>query len=75
MDTHYGITVRVIAGLDELGGNARYFTEGIKQDIHNAANDTMESVIDYAIESAKRIIIITARHHIDKFLSTQPRVF
>lgn len=75
LDTQYGITVRVIAGLDELGDNVKHITEGMEKEIRNAANDAVESVIDYAIESAKSIIINTARHHIGKFISIQPRVF
>lgn len=75
LDNHYGITARVIAGLDEMSDNIDYYVERKKQDIQSVANDTIESVIDYAIESVTKIIINTARHHIDKFLSTQPKVF
>lgn len=75
LDEHFGITDRVIKGLDEMESNVNYYIEKTKQNIQDTTNDAIESVIDYAIESAKRIIINTARHHIDKFLSTQPRVF
>lgn len=75
LDAHFGITERVIKGLDEMEGNVNYHIEKTKQNIQNTANDAIESVIDYAIEYAKIIIINTARHHIEKFLSTKPRVF
>jgi hypothetical protein len=75
LDNQFGITDRVIKGLDEIENNVNLYIERTKQDIQDTTNDVIESVIDYAIESAKNIIINTARHHIDKFLSTQPRVF
>lgn len=75
LDKHFGITDRVIKGLDEMEGNVNYYIEKTKQNIQDTTNDAIESVIDYAIESAKLIIINTARHHIEKFLTTQPRVF
>ena len=75
LDVHFGITERVIKGLDEMEGNVNYHIEKTKQNIQNTANDAIESVIDYAIEYAKIIIINTVRHHIEKFLSTKPRVF
>ena len=75
IDQKFGITDRVIKGLDEMEANVNFHIERTKQEIQSATNDAIESVIDYAIESAKSIIINTARHHINKFFSTQPRVF
>lgn len=75
LDEYYGITDYIIAGLDEMSDNVDYYVERKKPDIQNSANDAINTVIDYAIESATRIIINTARHHIEKFLSNRPRVY
>ncbi|WP_020158424.1 hypothetical protein [Methylobacter marinus] len=81
LDDHYGITDRVIEALDELGENANSYIENVnsyivksRQNIRNTANDTVESIIDYAIDSARQIIINAAQHQLDKFLSTRPRI-
>lgn len=75
LDEHYGITNRVIAGLDELGENAKSYLERIEHNIQSTINEAADSIIDYAIDSAKRIIINTAKHQLEKFFSTRPRAF
>jgi len=57
LDQKYGITDRVIAGLDELSNSARQYVNRQKQDLENAVSQTVSSVIDHAIESAERIAI------------------
>lgn len=75
LDEHYGITKRVIAGLDELGEDAKSYLEGIEQNIKSTVNEAADSIIDYAIDSAKKIIINAAKHQLEKFFSTRPRAF
>ncbi len=75
LDAHYGITDRVIAGLDELGDGVNSHIERTKKDFENAINEAVVTLIDYAIDSARQIIINAAKHHIDKFVSSKPRIF
>lgn len=75
IDTRYGITDRVIQALDELDENANAYIARSRQNIRNTANETAESIIDYAIDSVRQIIINVAQHQLDKFLSTRPRIY
>lgn len=75
IDTRYGITDRVIQALDELDENANAYIARSRQNIRNTANETAESIIDYAIDSVRQIIINAAQHQLDKFLSTRPRIY
>jgi hypothetical protein len=75
IDTRYGITDRVIQALDELDENANAYIARSRQNIRNTVNETAESIIDYAIDSVRQIIINAAQHQLDKFLSTRPRVY
>ena len=75
IDTRYGITDRVIQALDELDENANSYIARSRQNIRNTVNETAESIIDYAIDSVRQIIINVAQHQLDKFLSTRPRIY
>lgn len=75
LDETYGITERVVAGLDELGDGARSHVERIKKDIQNTANDTTDSLIDYAVESAQRIFVKLVNRYMRKFLSPTPEIY
>ena len=75
IDTRYGITDRVIQSLDELDENANSYIARSRQNIRNTVNETAESIIDYAIDSVRQIIINVAQHQLDKFLSTRPRIY
>lgn len=74
LDEHYGITDRVIAGLDDISDNVRSGVERAKEDFYKKAGDLAGSVFDYAVDSAKTILINTAKHTLDKFLSGRPRL-
>jgi hypothetical protein len=75
LDSHYGITDRVIAGLDEVANAADSRLEQLKDDALRYANEAAATVIDYTVETAKQIVINTAMHQLDKFLSTRPRAW
>ena len=75
IDSHYGITDRVILGLDELSQGTQFQIQKTKENILNRAGDAVGSIIDYAIDSAKVILIDAAKHQLHKFLSGKPRVF
>lgn len=68
-DAKLGITNRVIAGLDELGESATDFLNRKKQQATDAAANTINNVIDYAIGSARAIVINWSRDKIKKYLS------
>ncbi|HED16705.1 MAG TPA: hypothetical protein ENI64_07840 [Gammaproteobacteria bacterium] len=72
LDETYGITDRIVAGLDELEGSAKSHVEGMKKGIQDAANDATDSLIDYAVESAQRIFVKLVNRSIRKFLSSTP---
>lgn len=74
IDEHYGITDRVISGLDDIGKGIESRVEQAKQGLYQNAAELAGSIFDYAIDSAKTILINTAKHTIDKFLSGRPRL-
>ena len=75
LDAQYGITDRVIAGLDELSRKADHQIEKTGKDFRNSLNETAESIIDYAIDSASQMVINTAKHQLHRFLSARPRLY
>lgn len=71
LDGHFGVTERLIAGLDELGARA---TINIKQAAASTATGVVDTVFDYAIDTARSIAINAAKHAINRFLSRKPRL-
>ena len=74
LDDHYGITDRVIAGLDDIGENMQNEIESVKQSFYQKAGNLADSVFDYAVDSARAVLINTAKHALDRFLSRGPRI-
>jgi len=74
VDSSLGITDRVVAGLDELGEDAQYYIALKKKQAINVADDAVDGVIEYAIESARRIVINWVRSGLNEYLSPLPRV-
>ena len=74
LDDHYGITDRVIAGLDDIGENMQNEIESVKQSFYQKAGNLAGSVFDYVVDSAKPVLINTAKHALDRFLSRGPRI-
>jgi len=75
IDNHYGITDRVILGLNELSQDVQSQIQETKENILHKAGDAVAQVIDYAVDSAKMILIDAAKYQLHKFLSGKPRVF
>jgi len=75
LDKHYGITDKVIAGIDELGDDVNSYIKRAKENVDRSAANATAEVFDYVVESATRILINTAKHTLQKFLSPQPRIF
>jgi hypothetical protein len=74
LDEHYGITDRVIAGLDDISEGINNRIERVKEDFYKKAGDLADSVFDYVVDSARAILINTAKHALDSFLSGRPRL-
>jgi len=75
LDKRYGITDRIIVGLDEMEADAKAFTKRVRKDVINSVNSLSDSVIDYAAETMKRIVINTIKNTLENFLSVKPKVF
>lgn len=74
LDEHYGITDKVIAGLDSIGEDISDRIAGVKQDLIKKAGQAAGSVLDYAVDSARAILIDVAKHSLDKFFSGRPEL-
>jgi hypothetical protein len=74
LDERYGITDRVIVGLDDISENIGDRIEGVKRNLYRNAGELADSVFDYAVDSARTILINTARHTLDKLLSGRLRL-
>ena len=75
LDKKYGITDRVITGLDEIESDSKAFANRTKREVKNSANKFVGSIIDYAAESMRRIAINTIKNTLENFLSVKPKVF
>lgn len=75
IDEQYGITDRVVAGLDEISEGAQSYAERVQDNLQNKTNEAITSIIDYAIDVSQRVAVNFAGHQIRKFLSNGPRVY
>jgi hypothetical protein len=57
LDTHFKITERVVAGLDELGHDVQNYIAQKNRQLEELATNVIYTLIDYAIESAKAISV------------------
>ena len=72
LDERYGITDRVIAALDEVSNSTVTHAQQAKRQLTQAANKATASVLDYVLESARQVIVDSAKHHLRKFVSNRP---
>ncbi|HEX9803042.1 MAG TPA: hypothetical protein VGB35_07290 [Gammaproteobacteria bacterium] len=75
LDDRYGITDKLIAGLDEVGDDVNYYIKRTTENMKRGAANTASEVLDYVVESTIRLAINTAKHTLEGFLSTRPRAF
>lgn len=73
IDSEFGLTDKVVAGLDELSGSMSNRVDRAKQSAIQAGSAAVDSVIDYVIESGKQVIVDAARRQINKY--TLPRAW
>jgi hypothetical protein len=74
LDQKYGITDRVIAGLDEISNSANEFVDKQKRDLQSAVSRSVDSVIDYVLDSAERIAIDWAKQQLSKYFTMIPAI-
>ncbi|WP_075186664.1 hypothetical protein [Teredinibacter haidensis] len=73
IDQKYGLSYKVVEALDEMGDDVNTYIKQKKDDAIRAGAKVAESFVDYAIDRAKTILIATAKHQINRFLSPFPR--
>ncbi len=74
VDNSFGITERVIAGLDEMGNDFNNYIVKNKNQMTGVVTEAANSVIEMAIESARAVAIKWVRGAINDYLSPLPRV-
>lgn len=74
LDEHYGITDRVIAGLDDIGDSIEGGVDQLKRKLYHRVDDLVDTILDYAIESATAVLIDVARNTADRFITGRPRL-
>lgn len=74
LDQKYGITDRVIAGLEEINDNANAFVNKQKHDLQNAVARSVDSVIDHVLDSAERIAINWVKQQLNRYFSMIPAI-
>lgn len=74
VDQHYGLTEKVIAGLEEMGDDANVYLQKRKEQALNQVGKMMGSVIDYAVDAAQRNAIILLKNSVDRFVPSRPRL-
>lgn len=76
IDNQYRITDWVVAGIDEMGEDVHVYIKDRKRRLQQAGEQAIDSVIDYALESAfegaRALLIRTARHYFRRL--TVPRI-
>lgn len=75
LDEHYGITDKVIAGIEGLGDDVNSYIKRAKENAEKSVANAASEVFDYVIEAAARVVINTAKHTLQDFLSPRPRTF
>ncbi len=67
IDQKYGLTDQVIKGLDELEKNTNTLIEQQKQRFIKKSAELADSVLDYTIDSARRITVYIIKSHLKRF--------
>lgn len=73
IDQKYGLSEKVVEALDEMGDDVNAYIKQKKDEAMRAGAKVVESFVDYAIDRATTILIATAKHQINRFLSPFPR--
>lgn len=74
LDQRFGITEKIIEGLDEIGEHVGNKYEILKIQLFQEAGKVVDSVFDYATATARKMVINTAKHAFDPLFSRDPRL-
>jgi len=72
IDEKYGLTDRVISGLDDLKYKAGALLAHQKKQLQKVGNNIADSVLDYMLDSARRLAVKVLRGYLHKFTSPSP---
>lgn len=75
VDEQLGITERLIDGLEELSDRIQANIASKTKEAAGILREAAESVIDYTIESATRVVINTAQSYVQRYLPRASRVY
>lgn len=75
VDEKFGITDKVIDGIDEVSESAKSYVDEVKEGLQERASEALASVIDYAIDTSKQAVVDFAKHKIERFMPRRPRVY
>ena len=74
LDNHYNLTEKLISALDETQANIQNQVERVKQNAIDAVGDAVDSVIDYAIDETRRLVIDWGKHMLRRLIPSGPRL-
>lgn len=74
LDQHYGITEKVVAGLDEMGNDLNAYIQRQKEDALKQAGKAVDSVIDYVVTTVQRRTIQLMRSAFERIVPSAPRL-
>ncbi|GAB2907398.1 hypothetical protein [Rheinheimera gaetbuli] len=77
LDKQFGISDKVVKGLEELSDRTQIYAQQLRRNLQDkatqAATKVTKPVLDYIVDSAKRIVIDMTKHRLERFLN--PRFF
>lgn len=74
LDQHYGITEKVVAGLDEMGTDLNAYFKERKEDALKQIGSAVDSTIDYVVATVQRRAIHLMRNALERFVPSVPRL-
>lgn len=74
IDTHFGITKRVIAGLEEMGGDVQAFYERRKSELIRGAAQAASQVISHAVDTVRAAAINLALDTFKRTINSRPKL-
>lgn len=75
LDKRYKITDKLIDALEQVGNGTQAQILAIQKGINQAVIKGQNTLIDYAVESAKKLVVNMIKHQITRFLSPTHRVY
>lgn len=73
IDQKYGLSDKVVQALDEMGEDIDNYMKRKKDEAIRTGAQLAESALDYVLTQAKAMVIETAKHHINRFLTPYSR--